>query len=95
MIMAKNGQKVNKPAARMPPAAQMPNVRELVMATGRDRRDLARMLGYGSENSLRQAETGKQALPADKARWLARYAQLRQRHAISEAAWLEKNPVPP
>lgn len=72
----------------------MRTLREIIAATGRDRRDLARMLGYGSENSLRQAESGKQALPADKMAWLDRYAKLRARHAKSEAAWLEKNPAP-
>lgn len=72
----------------------MPSVRDLIAATGRDRRDLARMLGYGSDNSLRQAESGKQALPADKARWLAAYARMRTRHAKAEAEWLAKNPPP-
>jgi hypothetical protein len=72
----------------------MSSVRELIQATGRDRRDLARMLGYGSENSLRQAESGKQALPVAKLRWLTRYAKLRERHAKAEAEWLEKNPAP-
>jgi hypothetical protein len=72
----------------------MPDIQHLIAATGRDRRDLARMLGYGSENSLRQVEAGKQALPADKAAWLARYAKVRARHAASEAAWLQKNPPP-
>lgn len=67
-------------------------LREIIAATGRDRRELARMLGYGSENSLRQAEAGKAALPEDKARWLERYAKVRARHAASEADWLEKNP---
>ncbi len=69
-------------------------LREIIAATGRDRRELARMLGYGSENSLRQAENGKQVLPDDKARWLERYAKVRTRHAASEAGWLEKNPPP-
>lgn len=69
-------------------------LREIIAATGRDRRELARMLGYGSENSLRQAEAGKQAISADKARWLERYAKIRLRHAASETAWLGKNPPP-
>lgn len=69
-------------------------LREIIAATGRDRRELARMLGYGSENSLRQAEAGKQEIPDDKARWLEQYARVRARHAKSEAAWLQKNPPP-
>ncbi len=69
-------------------------LREIIASTGRDRRELARMLGYGSENSLRQAEAGKQAIGEDKARWLERYAKVRSRHAKSESAWLGKNPPP-
>ncbi len=69
-------------------------LREVIAATGRDRRELARMLGYGSENSLRQAEAGKQALGDDKAKWLERYAKVRSRQAKREAAWLGKNPPP-
>jgi len=80
-------------------------IREIVSATGRDRLTLARMLGYRSENSLRQAEAGKQTLSEDKVRWLKRYAQMRSRilksqemmlasDMESEKAWLEKNPPP-
>lgn len=69
-------------------------LREIIATTGRDRLALARMLGYGSENSLRQCETGKQALPDDKARWLERYSKVRARHAKAEEEWLEKNPPP-
>jgi len=60
-----------------------------------DRRDLARMLGMAPRTRYGQAENGKQALPAEKARWLSRYAKVRARHAASEAAWLEKNPPQP
>lgn len=67
---------------------------EIIAATGRDRRWLARMLGYASKTSLTQAETGKQSLPDDKLRWLYGYAHLRRRLEKLEAAWLEKNPPP-
>jgi len=66
---------------------------DLLAATGRDRRWLARLLGYRSENSLRQIEAGKAALPPDKLAWLARYAALRQRHAAAEARWLAENKI--
>jgi hypothetical protein len=69
-------------------------LREIILATGRNRPELARMLGYRSENSLRQAEAGMQTIPADKAQWLERYAELRSRHADQESAWLKKNPPP-
>jgi transcriptional regulator with XRE-family HTH domain len=69
-------------------------LREIIVATGRDRRELARMLGYASENSLRQAEAGKQALPEDKTTWLAAYARMRLRHSSKEAEWLANNPPP-
>jgi hypothetical protein len=59
-----------------------------------DRKALARLLSYSSENSLRQCEDGKQRLPPDKAAWLERYARMRARQAEAEAAWLEKNPPP-
>jgi hypothetical protein len=68
-------------------------LQELILATGRDRSELARLLGYRSENSLRQMESGKQALPAAKAAWLERYAKHRRRLAKAETEWLEKNPV--
>jgi hypothetical protein len=69
-------------------------LREIIAATGRGRRELARMLGYGSEASLRQAEAGKQSLPPPKADWLHAYAKLRSRLAKLEATWFEKNPPP-
>lgn len=69
-------------------------LREIIAATGRGRRELARMLGYGSENSLRQAEAGKQAISDDKVRWLERYARMREQRAASETSWLAKNPPP-
>jgi hypothetical protein len=69
-------------------------LREVTAATGRDRRELARMLGYASENSLRQAEAGLQTLPGAKARWLEAYSKMRARHADVELRWLEKNPPP-
>jgi transcriptional regulator with XRE-family HTH domain len=69
-------------------------LRAVILATGRERRELARLLGYGSENSLRQAEAGKQALPAAKALWLEGYAQLRAHLMELEAEWLKRNPLP-
>lgn len=69
-------------------------IRTIIDATGRDRRWLARMLGYASKTSLMQAEVGKQSLPDAKLRWLYGYAHLRQRLAKIEAEWLEKNPPP-
>ena len=68
-------------------------IRDLIAATGRDRRVLARLLGYASDNSLRQIERGRAALPYDKAAWLKRYGELRQRLAQQEREWLEKNPA--
>jgi hypothetical protein len=59
-----------------------------------DRKALSKMLGYSSENSLRQCEAEKQALPADKAAWLERYARMRARQAAAEAAWIARNPPP-
>jgi len=62
--------------------------------TGEDRRELARLLGYGSENSLRQCEAGKATLPQDKAQWVEGYAKLRARQSAALSAWLAKNPPP-
>jgi hypothetical protein len=59
-----------------------------------DRKALSKLLGYSSENSLRQCEAGKQALSADKAAWLERYARMRARQAAAEAAWIAGNPPP-
>ena len=58
-------------------------LREVIAVIGRSRGNLARLLGYASEASLRQAERGRARLPNDKACWLERYA-----------AWLKKNPPP-
>ncbi len=59
-----------------------------------DRRELARLLGYSSENSLRQCEAGKASLPADKAAWLDAYAKMHTRRIKAEIDWLAKNPPP-
>lgn len=67
-------------------------LRELIAMSGLDRRELARLLGYGSDNSLRQCEAGKASLPAEKAKWLEGYAKLRAKHAEQLAKWLHKNP---
>jgi hypothetical protein len=65
-----------------------------LMETGRSRREVARLLGFASENSLRRCEEGSSALRADRAAWLESYARLRVRLARTEADWLEKNPMP-
>jgi hypothetical protein len=69
-------------------------VRDLLAATGRSRRAMARLLGYSSESSLRQAEYGRQTIPEPKALWLERYAQLRAKHIAAEEGWLINNPPP-
>jgi hypothetical protein len=58
-------------------------LRQIIATIGRSRGNLARLLGYASEASLRQAERGRARLPDDKASWLERYA-----------AWLKNNPPP-
>ena len=73
---------------------QHDRLREVIAAIGRGRRELARMLGYRSENSLRQAEAGKRTISDAEGKWLERYAGLRSRLATMEAAWLAKNPPP-
>ena len=65
-----------------------------MIAQAGDRRELARLLGYSSDNSLRQCEAGKASLPAAKAKWLTGYAKFRQRQAEALQNWLEKNPPP-
>jgi group I intron endonuclease len=70
-------------------------LRELIVMTGRDRAWLTQALGYASENSLRQAEAGKQTLPPDKAAWLEGYANLRYALAMREFDWLTKNRIRP
>jgi len=72
----------------------MSHVTDLIEATGRNRKELSQMLGYASVNSLRQAESGKQTLPVEKADWLERYALMRILQAEAEVEWLEQNPPP-
>ena len=69
-------------------------VRQLVAMTGEDRPALARMLGYKSENSLRQCEDGKATLRPDRAAWLEAYAKFRMKQASALTVWLRKNPPP-
>lgn len=70
------------------------NLRHLIAQTGDDRRHLARMLGYASENTLRQCESGRQSLPPDKAEWLERYAKFRVRQIKMLVGWMGRNPPP-
>ena len=69
-------------------------LKELMTMSGTDRSTLSRLLGYASENSLRQAEIGDATLPASKAAWLERYAQFRSEQIAALDAWLQKNPPP-
>jgi hypothetical protein len=78
--------------AKQLPLRSPDRLREVIAATGRSRRELARVLGYRSENSLRQA--GKRTISDAEVKWLERYARFRSRLATMEAAWLEKNPPP-
>jgi hypothetical protein len=66
----------------------------LIAMTGKPVRELARMLGFASDNSIRQMLAGNQTLPPDKLAWLEGYARLRARHAEAEADWLKKHPMP-
>lgn len=54
----------------------------------------ADLLGYRSENSLRQILAGAAVLSDTRAAWLRRYAKLRDRQAREESEWLAKNPAP-
>jgi hypothetical protein len=69
-------------------------LRELIAMTGDQRPTLAHLLGYNSENSLRQCESGKASLPPEKAEWLERYATMRARQDAVITDWLQKNPAP-
>lgn len=72
----------------------MESLTELIAATGRPRDELARMLGYASRTSLRQAEKGRQRLPEEKMRWLIAYTTFLAKLNTRHAEWLEKNPPP-
>lgn len=69
-------------------------LRDAIAKTGQHRREIARLLGYRSDNSLRQCEQGQGTLPEDKAKWLVRYARLRARHTREVEEWLMENPPP-
>jgi transcriptional regulator with XRE-family HTH domain len=60
--------------------ARFTECRELI---GWDRKQLARMLGC-SDNTLRQMETGKQAVTAPLAAWLERLARYHARNPAPE-----------
>lgn len=70
------------------------SLRDLITQTGDDRRLLARLLGYRSDNSLRQWEAGKAIPPHDKLVWLKAYAKFRSRQVAALDVWLAKNPPP-
>lgn len=55
---------------------------------GWDRKQLARILGC-SDNTLRQMETEKQAIPVALARWLERLAKAHARNPIP--AWRSRS----
>jgi hypothetical protein len=61
---------VNTPAERL---------RAVVVAVG-SRARLTALLGYPSDNSLRQAEQGNTTLPDAALAWAERYAQFRRHH---------------
>jgi hypothetical protein len=69
-------------------------IRLWIEQTGMQRKPLARLLGFRSDNSLRQCEDGRATLPADKAAWLADYAALCVRLDAEKARWLEQYPPP-
>lgn len=55
---------------------------------------VASLLGYRSENSLRQILAGAAVLPEARAAWLRRYVKMRERLWREESEWLAKNPAP-
>lgn len=59
-----------------------------------DRNTLTRMLGYRSNNSVRQWESGKCILPAIKAQWIEAYVEFRTKQMEEESAWIARNPPP-
>jgi hypothetical protein len=59
-----------------------------------ERRHVAYLLGYSSENSLRQCEDNRQILPAHKAAWLESYARFRMQQQDDLARWFTDNPSP-
>jgi len=62
--------------------------------TGLGRRELAQMLGYKSDGSIRACEAGKTKLPQDKARWLEAFAKMCAEQDAGVEAWLKANPPP-
>lgn len=69
-------------------------IRCWIEQTGLPRKLIARMLGFRSENSLRQCETGKAMLPAYKAVWLESFATFCGDLAKQQEVWLEQHPPP-
>jgi len=68
----------------------------LIARTGRSKRALAKMLGYGSENTMRRLEAGTQGftLSEEQIKWLQAYADMREKARETEAKWLLKHPIP-
>lgn len=71
-----------------------PELDRIIKRSGASLRDLAALLGYRSENSLRQVLDGKALLPEPRAEWLREYATMREAHAKAEREWLRQNPAP-
>ena len=69
-------------------------LKQLIEQSGHTRREVARLLGYRSEHSLRQCERGEATLPADKAQWLEKYAKYREGQTLARDLWLLVNPPP-
>lgn len=67
-------------------------LRELIAQTGHDRRELATIMGYKSEASLRQCENGKAKMKKDMAEWLERYAAFMVTMHAEGDQWHKDNP---
>jgi len=67
---------------------------DCVNMTGMGRRELAHLLGYKSDGSIRACEAGKAKLPEDKALWLEAFAKMCAEQDANVDAWLKANPPP-
>ena len=71
-----------------------PELDRIIRRSGASLRDLAALLGYRSENSLRQVLEGRAVLPDARAAWLRMYADMRESAHKAEREWLRKHPAP-